>query len=303
MYTVTNPPRADGTRSRRYGCEGARQKRCDALWVDAEIVDSLFVANLHVFLGLATRQHTLTEGGQPTHSAVALDGTVVLAEQLKRAISDALASGDSGRADRLVDELVAHREWIVLNQRHAPSLGNEQRTAHELLVDFYRWSANERAGGTPDATEHADRLNMVLRGWFDRVEITHRRDDITVLPILKSAPTARFDGHDGVSRPPENPAALRVRKGDWTVALRTAGIPHRRGEPWHREEIVHALVAWARANGRSPKYADWGTATRGHPNNTTVIHHFGHWTSALRIADLPPIDDLRRDRARRRAEQ
>jgi hypothetical protein len=286
MSSITNPPRRDGTRSRRYSCDAARQGSCQMRWVDAQLVDAVFVANLHTFLGFEARRPSI--GGLPRADPFGqVEPTLVHAEQLRRAIITALSTGDNDHADELLDQLVAHRTWIVSNQRQAPTLGDHERPAHELLLDFYAWSTADLDGRAADETKRADHLNRLLRGWFDHIEIGHSNEEVILRPTLRPPTSARYDKPDELLGPPV-PSVLRTSKTEWAISLRAAGIGHRHRHPWHTEEILDSMRHWAIQHGRSPRFSDWLTAGPDHPNHTTVFHHFGRWTNALQAANLPP---------------
>lgn len=60
------------------------------------------------------------------------------------------------------------------------------------------------------------------------------------------------------------------------------------GKRWTDQEILDALVAWARREGRPPTFRDWVSATYEHPTAFTARAHFGSWNRALELAGLTP---------------
>jgi len=90
---------------------------------------------------------------------------------------------------------------------------------------------------------------------------------------------------------PDRPGSLCVRRrfGTWERALRRAGLKanaRRQGRYWTDSEIIAALRAWAKRNGRAPKARDWTRAQPTHPCGRSVAQHYGSFQAALTAAGL-----------------
>jgi hypothetical protein len=89
----------------------------------------------------------------------------------------------------------------------------------------------------------------------------------------------------------DRPSAATVRRlfGSWTAAFDAAGlqprVQHRRRR-WDRDSIIALLREDARRLQRPPTAREW-TAAPDRPAETTVRHHLGSWSTALRAANLP----------------
>jgi DNA invertase Pin-like site-specific DNA recombinase len=290
MITATGPVRVDGTRSRRYICQGHRWAQCEAKPVDAVIVDHVLVAHLNRFLGGPEDDGPYRPSpgfprellrGDPSDGWERIQPVASVTAELKVRIQAALAARDDELAEELLDELIGHRERIqaLVNRPqpdvriHNPLLSEDPLTA---LLDFYDWSGKDLAG-TLRSGDETERLNRMLRRWFDRVVLgtTPRGIEIAPLPALAS----------GLQ---EQPIPAYASIESWRVTLQVAGPGHRGKDPWLRPEIIQALKAWSAANGRHPRVRDWEPAGPGHPNSSTVFARFGSWEDALRAADIEP---------------
>jgi DNA invertase Pin-like site-specific DNA recombinase len=297
MITATGVLRKDGTRSRRYVCNEHRFGRCDSRPIDALVVDHVFVAHLNRFLGGPEDSHPYRPSpgfprellrGEPDERWEQIEPIASVAAELKMRIQKALAEGDDGTAELLLDELVGHRERLYrLTHDRTPETEIRSTAVSEdpftLLLDFYSWAGRDLAGelrGEPAATE---RLNRVLRRWFSRVMLRATPQGIAIAPLPR-ADSAATNGSSAAGEP--TPAYAQL--DSWRVALQIARFGHRWKEPWPTGEIVHALRVWSEEHGRVPRVRDWKRMTPGHPNYSTVLDRFGTWYAALAAADLTP---------------
>lgn len=93
---------------------------------------------------------------------------------------------------------------------------------------------------------------------------------------------------------PDRPSSICVRRrfGSWEKALRRAGLKpnsRRQHRYWSDQEVIDALRAWAKREGRPPRHKDWLRATLDHPCSVCVCKHFGSFPAALSAARLAPL--------------
>lgn len=108
---------------------------------------------------------------------------------------------------------------------------------------------------------------------------------------LRSGAAPRSSDWDRASTDHPGTSTVRIRFGSWNNALVKAGVPAiplRR--EWSRSEVLLALRADARKNGRAPTSRDWHLASEEHPCGRTVTRMFGAFDVAVKEAglDSPP---------------
>jgi Homing endonuclease associated repeat len=102
--------------------------------------------------------------------------------------------------------------------------------------------------------------------------------------------------HDGVppskaqwrrySRGHPNVAVVRRLFGNWSAAIRAAGLSPRKGRVrWTDEAILDVLRQWTQEHG-PPRATDWNAVTPEHPARRLVTTRFGSWDAALRAAGI-----------------
>ncbi len=294
MLTISGPVRRDGTRRRTYICHNHRLGRCEAQPIDARIVDHVFVSHLNRFIGDPEHSEPYQSSpgfprelirGEPDERWEQIQPFSSVNAELKLRIQTALAEQDEDEAERLLDELVRHRERLYqLTHTRPTGHATEDRVLTEdpltLLQDFYAWSGRDLAGKLHDKPEQTQRLNRVLRRWFSRIMLrsTNRGYEIAPIPNPNS-PT-------GGQRATPHPAY--ANPDSWQIVLQLAGPGHRTKDPWRAPEIIHALQSWTKEHGYAPHTRDWARATSEHPNWSTVNNRFGGWNSALKAAGLIP---------------
>jgi DNA invertase Pin-like site-specific DNA recombinase len=297
MITLAGKPRKDGTRRRSYVCVGRRTGRCDLGPLNARAIDHVMVASLNRFLGglEETEPYRPSPGfprelirGHAAPSWEAIEPIATVTAELRASIGQALRNDEHELAERLLEELIEHRERLraSMSGSHATRRGLSLELSEEptkLLFDFYAWSANDLAGRLVARPQDTERLNRVLRRWFSRVVLRPRECDIEIAPVL--APPSASSTNEGRK---QDPAPAYADPDHWQVALRIAGYGHRYGERWGEAEILHALRTWAGINGRAPHIQDWEVATPEHPYRSVVIDRFGRWNAAIEAAGLTP---------------
>jgi DNA invertase Pin-like site-specific DNA recombinase len=297
MITTTGVLRRDGTRSRRYVCNEHRLGRCPAPPVDAAVVDHVFVAHLNRFLGAPEEGEPYRPSpgfprelirGEPDTRWESIEPIASMTRELKVRIQRALAAHDEELADKLLAELIAHREQLH-KSTHTPAIQMAVRDRSltqdplSLLLDFYAWSSKNLAGELIGRQGETLRLTRVLQRWFARVMLRTTSRGIEIAPLLPTAVAGPTE-----AAPRTSPTPAYAKPDTWRAALQLSGYSHRGKDPWHPGEIIHALNAWAAEHGRAPHTRDWSRANPEHPSYTTVIDRFGRWNAALEAAGLTP---------------
>ena len=293
MITVVGPVRRDGTRHRSYVCHYHRLGRCDSPPIDARIIDHVFVAHLNRFIGAPedSEPYQPSPGfprelirGEPDDRWEQIQPFSSVNMEFKLRIRAALAEQDEDEAERLLDELVRHREHLyqLTHTRPARHATEDRKLTEDpltLLQDFYAWCGRDLAGTLKGRSEQTERLNRVLRRWFSRVMLrnTARGYEIAPIPNPSSPSGQRAAPHPAYATP-----------DNWQIVLQLAGPGHRGKEPWRPPEIIHALRAWTEIHGYAPHTHHWSKASPEHPNFSTVIDRFGGWNNAITAAGLTP---------------
>jgi len=308
MITTTGPLRRDGTRSRRYVCNGHRLGRCPAPPIDAIVADHVLVAHLNRFLGGPedSEPYRSSPGfprelirGEPDERWERIEPLTSMTSELKARIKQALAVHDETLAESLLTELIGHRERLhKLTHSPAPHATLESRGLTEdpltLLLDFYAWCGKDLQGQLHGEPAQTSRLTRVLGRWFTRVMLRTTTSGIEIQPLLSARIPVTGD-----EAPRADPAPAYAKPDTWRAAMQLSGHGHRGKDPWHPGEIIHALNAWAEEHGRAPHTRDWAHATPQHPSYTTAIDRFGRWNAALAAAGLTPTPPTRHTLRRR----
>jgi DNA invertase Pin-like site-specific DNA recombinase len=293
MITVASPVRRDGTRRRTYVCHQHRLGRCAAAPIDARIVDHVFVSHLNRFIGDPEQNQPYYPSpgfprelirGEPDERWEHIQPFSSVNSELKLRIRAAITQHSEEEAERLLDELVQHRERMYQLTHAKPTRHQTENRAFTedpltLLQDFYSWSARDLAAELYDQPEQTLRLNRVLRRWFSRVMLISTDRGYEIAPI----PSANWPSSQRTM-----PTAAFANPDSWQIVLHLAGPGHRDKDPWRPPEILHALQSWAEKHGRAPHTRDWAKANSEHPNDTTVIKRFGRWNAAIKAAHLTP---------------
>jgi DNA invertase Pin-like site-specific DNA recombinase len=328
LLALTSNPHRDGTLIRRYVCasryHGRHAGRCEAMRMDAGLVEAMFVSSLGGLLLDGARAHR--EGELPPLAA----SSDVDSERQR--LRDAILAGDDPGADSALEALFAHMQPEAALVRDAVSSHRRTRELQQLQ-EFRAWITQEATGRTDASRGKARELNELLRSWFASVTVTMDASTVRFVTRRRVA----IDAATGAQ------ASARVDRGAWTRFAPLERQPHHRYRTWEDAEILGALQAWTDAHGRTPRpidwkdhgahppappaphtgrparrpawddndvihalidysaehdrpppWADWLHGEPEHPSTTTVRSHFGSWHAALRAAGFTS----RRKRAR-----
>jgi hypothetical protein len=248
----------------------------------------VFVAHLNRFLGGPEdgHPHRPSPGfprellrGEPDERWEQIEPIASVAAELKMRIQKALAEGDDGTADLLLDELIGHRERLYsLTHERRPEAEIRSTALSEdpftLLLDFYSWAGREprrraaRRAGRHRALEPRP-ATLVLAGDAARDAPGHRD---------RAAAMRRLDSHARQLRDRRSDSSLCSARR-WRVALQIARFGHRWKEPWPTGEIVHALRVWSEEHGPAPRVRDWKRMT---PRTPQLLHRAGSFRQLVR---------------------
>jgi hypothetical protein len=188
---------------------------------------------------------------------------------LKRQIQEALANGDELGAERLLDDLVEYRQRLEFADRGPDAVRRSlsegfDHTPQDDLHAIRAWSHEALAGRLREPVAETRRLNLVLRSWFDSVELAQDQGTLTI----KAHPRPANDKESAAQ--PTITATSDV--GAWYVAQRVA---------WQA-----ARTCTNAEHGRPPRHRDWPFTAADHPASTTVTKRYGPWSNALSAAGL-----------------
>ena len=97
----------------------------------------------------------------------------------------------------------------------------------------------------------------------------------------KRPPTASEWARSTTRRPSTRTVVQRY--GSWRKALEAVNLPVKgspRAEPWTRQSIAEAMLAWRKEQGHLPTSLDWKHATAENPCAGTVARVWGAWSVA-----------------------
>jgi recombinase-like zinc beta ribbon protein/HNH endonuclease len=248
---------AKGPRRRRYVCANhtlPTTHSCAAAPLDAEMLETLLLANLHALL---------TAADPPPSS------TIATVEDPERALRDrvrqAAATADDELLDQAIEQLTASRDPTGVTD-----LARHERAVRELLAS--------PLDAAPLDREAILRVNGLLREVLITLAVRVAPDMIELAGVLR----------DGTRR------GLRVDRAAWirtAPAGRRRTVSH---QTWERAEIIGTLQAWVDEHRRSPTTVDWKLGAADRPTASKVLHSFlGDWNRALDAAGLPPVKECR----------
>jgi hypothetical protein len=266
--------REDGTFSRRYICTShsndRSKERCDAVPLDADVIETMFAWSLPHLLHETTHAVEL-DLGEP------FDGHWTEAPEREQ-IRDAAVQGDDAQLDRSIERIVARLAPELALQRRAAAARVQARQL-ELEQRFPAWVATRGRPYSVQTRAETAELNLLVREWFGVVSI-HDTLPETVITARRRPPLS------GSKPPPSN--VVRLPRRDWVRASSASGRRYRRPAAWSDEEIIAALQEWAAEHGRSPNSYEWIAGSPGRPGSLCVRRRFGSWEKALKRAGLKP---------------
>ena len=258
--------RTDGTRLRTYVCRAHRdhhrdsREHCPATPYDAVTVDRAVIAGIEdlitdadavreqLFAGRAAEQERLAKIAEQAHEdAAAADRA---ADRAEERYADALAPEDDstcevllGAAKRKREEAKRARTRLEAALDALSAAADESEGDQAAAVMERIWEA--LSGNVHEAQSDIQKLNAVLREWFDAFELHHHDDgSIGIVPFLSATAVAR------VMREP----ALWPRYGAeaWMGSYH-AIVPRRKGEmPAEMLATTQQRFSWAEAQGVEP---------------------------------------------------
>ena len=130
------------------------------------------------------------------------------------------------------------------------------------------------------------KINKTYRKWTKQEIINwlkYKYDELGKTPGIRD-----FD------KDPKTPGKNTVRKvfGNWTNALRQAGIPVKRFNS--KKELIETMKKLAKKLNKTPTRTDMNNA-KGFPSYTPFVEKFGSYTAACLIAGLTPNDGRNND--------
>lgn len=224
--------RTDGSRARRYVCRAHRERPqdCAAQPIDGTVVDRGFVANLEHFVGdlqqwwsrLTDSREREVERLQREVAAARedLDRGEALLSRMRARYERALSDAEDDKAEALLDTLGARRaDNRAAEQRLTAcmdALGDAEARggSSDPVLDLYNGLRAEIAGRVEGARGDVKRLNVAMREFFDRVELTAVEEGIRILPVISDAAVKRIAGDERIV---ESPGAI-VTDGHELVA-------------------------------------------------------------------------------------
>jgi len=306
-----------GAPSRRsYSCASHINERafaqCHARPIDAQTIGEMLTSNLPALLG--SEPPASTSRGRPALRArlraAALAGDE---RQLDEAIDAVVAgrrvegarSGAPSPTRELFDAVEAWTAQEPLEHpdgevAHLNALVRDQFSQIAVRVDpdMVTLAATHRRPGQEIAAVRVNRT-----AWVRSTPAGQRRTityggwaQSEILGALQAwsgahghSPSTVEWKHAGTNHP-ATITVLKMFAGDWNGALRAAGLDYVkvRRHHWSEKEMLAALCAWAKANGRAPRRIDWRWAGEGHPCTETVVGNYGSWVAALKAAGLTP---------------
>ncbi len=209
LLALTSNPHRDGTLIRRYVCasryHGRHAGRCEAMRMDAGLVEAMFVSSLGGLLLDGARAHR--EGELPPLAA----SSDVDSERQR--LRDAILAGDDPGADSALEALFAHMQPEAALVRDAVSSHRRTRELQQLQ-EFRAWITQEATGRT-DASR--GKAREAQRAVAIVVRERHGHDGCEHRAVRHAA--ARSD------RCRDGRAGKRAR-GSWCVdSFRAAGAP------------------------------------------------------------------------------
>jgi hypothetical protein len=275
LHCHTGFRRDDGTFSRRYTCRshrlGRHAARCDALPIDADVLERMFISMLRHMLHEPPEQSGLLDTILP------VEGHWTEAPEREQ-IREAALVADDARMDRSIERLVARMVPELAMQRRAAA-SRQQACQLELERRFDAWAESHGQPVTDEMRVETRELNGVLHTWFSEIRVEHAVTD-TVIAAQRRPVLA------GGRVPP--PVEVRLDRREWIRAVKSGGRTLRRPAEWADEEILAALREWAARHGRSPNSCEWLRGSPDRPGSLTVRRRFKTWDRALKHAGLEP---------------
>ena len=268
-------PRADRTFARRYICRShsrdRHRERCQALPIDAERLERMFVASLRHLLHEPPNTGGLVETIEP------FDGHWTKAPERERLRSAALGS-DEERFDQAIERMVARvAPELALQRRAAATRAHTRQLALEQRFDI--WTQGQGRPASSEMRRETIELNSVLYDWFSQIRVQNTITETVITAQRKAALPA--------DRTPP-PVEVRLDRREWIRAAGTGGRDPRPQALWSDEEIIASLQEWAARHGRSPNSCEWITGSPDRPGSLCVRRRFGSWARALKRAGLKP---------------
>jgi DNA invertase Pin-like site-specific DNA recombinase len=168
-------------------------------------------------------------------------------------------------------------DTVIAAQRRPVLAGGRAPPPVEVRLDRREWIRAVKSGGRTlrRPAEWADEeILAALQEWAAR----HGRSP---------------NSCEWIAGSPDRPGSLTVRRRfkTWDRALKRAGLEpdaRRQFRYWTDSEILDALRAWGRRNGRAPTAKDWIRATPRHPCTRSVAQRYGTFGGAVLAAGLAP---------------
>jgi DNA invertase Pin-like site-specific DNA recombinase len=271
LHVLTGLERKDGTLARRYTCSSHRRDRdkgrCDALPIDADVVEAMFAAAMAVLL--SDDSLSMTAESQP---AAGPTGSWAQSAERQQVLAAMLTGGEE-EIDQALGELLAR---ISPDQAMVRRLAISGRRSRELEFVNRLEAWVKINTGTPSEASRKE-LGELRHGLHDLFAAVTLAQDATTITIQADHRTS-----GGKIKRNE----VRFNRREWRrVAPVTLRAKHAYMH-WDQAEIIGALQRWADHHGNAPRSSHWKSASVEHPSSNTVRRHLTSWPRALKLAGL-----------------